>query len=437
MSALAKLCVRLGARVCGSDDLDSAVLTELNTLGIKTSVGVDYVALDKCDTFVYTIAVGAQNEVVEYAKRNGKRVYERAEFLGEISRHYERVIAISGTHGKTTTTAMLGKIFEAAGLDPTVHLGGDALDFGGNLRIGDKKYFITEACEFNRSMLALNPDCTVITNIERDHMDTYTDLADIEEAFYQFAENTKNVVIINGDKIPKKPLKNNAKLITFGRRNTNDYYYKNVSQSGGKFAFDCYYNGQKLGNIKLNILGEHNIENALACVAIARFLNISFCDIVTGIWEYSGVNRRLTLINCDNGITHYHDYAHHPTEIRATLNTLKLLNKNRIIAIFQPHTYSRTKALLCEFTECFYNADILYLLPTYAARENFILGGDSLDIFYGINGKQNCAYFSSFEGLKYELDKTLMKGDLVVWLGAGDIDKIAQKYFDSLKSPRA
>lgn len=431
MSALAKLCKSLGAKVCGSDDQDSLVLKELSNLGIKTSVGVDDDMLNKCDTFVYTIAVGEHNAVVEYAKKQNKKVYERASFLGEIAKNYEHAIAISGTHGKTTTTAMLGYIFEVAGKKPTMHLGGDVLWCGGNLKIGGKEYFITEACEFNRSMLKLTPDCTIITNIERDHMDTYTDLEDIKSAFYQLAEKTKKVVIINGDKIPKKPLKNGAKIITFGRKNTNDYYYKNVTQSGGKFSFDCYYRGKKLGRVKLNILGEHNIENALACIAVAQFYGIDFCDIVNGTKGYSGVNRRLTLINDKNGITHYHDYAHHPTEIKATLNTLKLLNKNRLIAIFQPHTYSRTKALLDAFSTCFLEADILYLLPTYAARENYIVGGDCLDLFYSINGRQNCAYFSNFESLKYELDKTLKQGDLVVWLGAGDIDKIAKAYLDT------
>ena len=428
MSALAKLCARLGASVCGSDDNDSSVLRDLKKHKINVFVGVNYEMLAKCDYFVYTIAVGKQNFVVQQALKLGKRVYERAEFLGVVAQHYKHVLAISGTHGKTTTTAMLGKIFEAAGLDPTVHLGGDALDFGGNLRIGAKKYFITEACEFNRSMLALAPESTIITNIERDHLDTYSDLEDINKAFSQLAAQTQKSVVINGDKIDKKIFKNSQKIITFGLEKTNDYYALNLQEKDGKFSFDCYHGQKLLGNISLNIMGAHNVLNALACVALARLYKIKFGDIAAGISGYNGVKRRLTLLKRAKRISVYHDYAHHPTEIAATLDTLKLLDFKRIIAVFQPHTYSRTKALMSEFVSCFGSADFLIILPTYPARENYIMGGDALDLFYSLGGRLNSAYFSNYEGLQFELDKMLTRGDCLVWLGAGDIDKIAEKY---------
>lgn len=433
MSALAKLCAHLGASVCGSDDNASALM-DLKKHNIAVFAGVNYEMLAKCDYFVYTVAVGEQNFVVQQALKLGKHVYERAEFLGIVAKNYKHVIAVSGTHGKTTTTAMLGKIFETAGYNPTVHIGGDAVDFGGNLHIGSKNYFITEACEFNRSMLALSPESTIITNIERDHMDTYSDLADIENAFKQFAAQTKKAVVINGDKIDKKIFNNSQKIVTFGLKNSNDYYALNLQEIDGKFSFDCYYKDKLLGNIKLNIMGAHNVLNTLACIAIARQYKIKFCDIVAGISEYNGVKRRLTLLKRTKGISIYHDYAHHPTEISATLDTLKLLNFKRIIAVFQPHTYSRTKALMNDFVSCFSNADFLIILPTYPARENYIMGGDALDLFYNLGGRQNSAYFSNYEGLQFELDKMLLRGDCLVWLGAGDIDKIAEKYKKHLKT---
>ncbi len=433
MSALAKLCASLGASVCGSDDNDSNTLLELKKHKINVFVGVNYEMLAKCDYFVYTVAVGEQNFVVQQALKLGKHVYERAEFLGIVAQHYKHVIAISGTHGKTTTTAMLGKIFETAGYDPTVHIGGVAIDFGENLRIGGANYFITEACEFNRSMLALSPESTIITNIERDHMDTYSDLRDIENAFTQFATQTKKYVVINGDKIDKKVFDSSQKIITFGLKNSNDYYALNLQEVDGKFSFDCYHKHKLLGNIKLNIMGEHNVLNALACVVVARQYKIKFCDIAAGISGYNGVKRRLTLLKRTKGINIYHDYAHHPTEIAATLDTLKLLDFKRIIAVFQPHTYSRTKALMGDFVSCFSNADFLIILPTYAARENYIMGGDALDLFYNLGGRQDCAYFSNYEGLQFELDKMLTRGDCLVWLGAGDIDKIAEKYKKHIK----
>lgn len=440
MSALAKLCVHFGATVYGSDDLDSPVLKELESLNIKTQVGLNLDWVNKCEILVYTIAVGEQNAAIKKTRDLGKIVYERAEFLGKIAANFTNTIAISGTHGKTTTTAMLGNIFITANKNPTIHLGGDALNFGGNLRLGNREFFITEACEFNKSLLHLEPETAIITNIERDHMDTYRDLDDIINTFAQFAEQTKNSVIFCGDKIDKKIFKNSQKIITYGLENCT-FTAKNLTQSGGKFEFDCYKNRKKLGHIKLNIMGQHNVYNALACVAVADKYNIDFCDIVAGISGYSGVKRRLTHINLLDGVGYFHDYAHHPTEIKATLNTLTLLKQSgeikRIIAIFQPHTYSRTRALLDEFATCFDSADMLYILPTYAAREEYQIGGDALDIFYKINGRIPCSYYSNLTSLAFDLDKEIRRGDLVVWLGAGDIVEWANQYDNYLKNKKS
>ena len=432
MSALAKLSRHLGAKVYGSDDAESIALDALLQEGVEVQVGVNYEWIDACDVFVYTIAVGQQNEVVQYALSKNKQILERADFLSEISKNYEKVIAISGTHGKTTTTAMLGQIFITAGRNPSIHIGGESLDFDGNLRIGGRKIFITEACEFNRSMLKLSPSQSIITNIECDHMDTYQDLNDIENAFVSFAQKTSNEVIICGDCVDKKIFKNASKIITYGFKDSNDYVAKNIAHERGKFSFDCYYLGKNLGRISLNVLGKHNILNALACVAMARCNEIDFSDIFSGLTKFKGVKRRLNHIKNANKIDYFHDYAHHPTEIKATLQTLELLKNNgeynRIIAIFQPHTYSRTRALLNDFSKCFDGADFLYILPTYPAREQYIIGGDALDIFYKINGRVPCAYLSNIYALTYDLQQNLRAGDCVVWIGAGDIISWADEY---------
>ncbi len=433
MSALAKLCLSLGYEVFGSDDNDSENLHELKKLGVRVSLPCDKNAINECDYFVYTIAVGQNSNVVRYALDLGKIVYERAEFLGLIAKNYQKVVAIAGTHGKTTSTALIGEVFKIAGKKPTVHIGGDALNLGGNLLIGKREFFITEACEFNRSFLHLQPTCALILNIERDHMDTYKDELDLQNTFAQFAKNSTEVVILNGDQINLKNYKNCKKIITFGFNKNNDYCAKNIRSRKGKFSFDCYYLSEFIGRVKLNILGRHNILNALGCIAVARYYNIDFCDIVAGISAFSGVNRRLSLLKQVNNITHYHDYAHHPTEIKTTLETLKLLKPKRLIALFQPHTYSRTLALMNEFCSSFDCVNFLYILPTYPAREEYKFGGDALDLFYNLNGSVNCAYYSNFYSLAYELDNSLRAGDCVVWLGAGDIDKIAEKYLENRK----
>lgn len=428
MSALARLCANLGVQVFGNDDNKGANLTELQQAGIECGYSVDFEKVNLCDIFVYTIAVGENNSIVEYARKKGKKVLERAVFLGEFADFYKCSLAVAGMHGKTTTTAMLGNIFIKANKKPTIHLGGESLNWAENFYLGEKNFFITEACEFNKSLLHLKPHSCVITNIECEHMDTYKNLDDIYETFSTFAQNCKKFVVVNGDQININKLKTNAKIIKIGLKNDNDFLAKNITQKDGKFEYDVYQNNQKIMHIKLNVLGMHNVYNSLACVALAKNLGIKNSDIMAGICEFSGVNRRLSILKTQKNIDIYHDYAHHPTEIKATLGTLKLLNKKRIIAVFQPHTYTRTKALMNDFVECFDTANFLYILPTYPAREKYLLGGDAQDLFYNLNGRIDCAYCTNYFALEFELNKQLQSGDVLIFIGAGDIEKIAKKY---------
>ena len=430
MSALAKLMLSCGAYITGSDDVESAEVLALRKLGIDIKIGSNYRAVEQADLIVYTIAVGEHKDL-NLAKKLNKRVLERAEFLAEVSKSYKNVIAVAGTHGKTTTTAMLTNILVCAGLDPTVHIGGNSLNLNSNLLIGGQEYFITEACEFNKSFLKLTPDYSIITNIEQDHLDTYKNLDEIDIAFNEFMEKTTKKVVINADYIDDIQHYDKDKYLTFGLLEKGELCAKRLTQRNGKYSFDVFYKDKKLCRIKNNILGEHNIQNALACVGLCLVLGIDIEFIKQGIESFKGVERRLTLLKTKNGVKHYQDYAHHPTEIKTLLQTLKLIKKGRIIAIFQPHTYTRTFALMQDFVQCFDDADFLYILPTYSAREAYLVGGDATDLFYNLGGRINCQYCSNFESLSYELDKMLELNDICIWIGAGDIYQIAKKYLEN------
>ena len=421
MSALAILSTK-DHEVWGYDDFPHDV-EFLSLHKIKLLNKIDAHTLLTFDEIIYTNAILKAKQLIEFAKKNNKTIYERAEFLGKLSQQFENVIAISGTHGKTTTTAMVGAIFQKARLNPTVHVGGTVSDWMSNFLLGEDKYFITEACEFNKSFLALKPDVSVITNIEPEHLDTYANYENELDAFKQFATQSKTVIC--GENVKIKP------SLTYGMKPTNYVSAINLTQTDGKFKFDCVVNHKTWGSVQLKIMGQHNVENALASIAVALRYDMDFPTIKTALENFAGVERRLKKVSEGKLGTHFLDYAHHPTEIKATLDAVKNLPHKRIVAIFQPHTYSRTKSLMNEFCSCF-DCDELYLLPTYPARESFIAGGDSLDLFYNLNGKINCKLFNSDESLFYDLKENLCVGDIVVWLGAGNIDKICYKFKNKL-----
>ncbi len=420
MSALAILSTKDNI-VFGYDDYphNEKLLQENN---VKLLSKIDEKTLLQFDKIVYTIALANSKHLISFCKSHNITIVERADFLGEESKNYANVIAIAGTHGKTTTTAMIGQIFQQANLKPTIHVGGIVSNWHSNFLIGKKNFFITEACEFNKSFLFLHPNVSVITNIEPEHLDTYTNFENELNAFKQFAKQSK-LVICNQTLDWKN-------AITFGFNDAN-IQATNLCVNNGKYSFDCVINEQNLGSIQLNIIGRHNVENALASIAVARQFDIDFSIIKSALENFSGVERRLKKVSKGKLGTHFLDYAHHPTEIKATLSALKNLPHKRIVAIFQPYTYSRTKSLMNEFVDCF-DCDELYLLPTYPARELYIAGGDALDLFYNLNGRINCKFFSCNESLFYDLKENLCAGDIVAWLGAGNIDKICYKFKNKL-----
>lgn len=426
MSALAKLCAHHGCKVCGVDAQHSQATQMLIDMGIPVYFSPNPKVVEKCDFLVYTVAASAHPDIL-YATKMKKKIFERAEFLGLVAREYQHVIAISGTHGKTTTTALIGHIFDIAGLKPTVHVGGFAPDIGGNLLLGNSNFFITEACEYNKSFLHLRPDCAVVTNVECDHMDTYKNYDDILATFTQFCKNTTSALIMHES--VNIDGKRSVLKITYGATNKAKLCAKNLKNVGGKYSFDCFYRNRFLFRIKLQLIGRHNVDNALAGIAVALHYRVPLKDIIKGVESFSGVDRRFTSIGSKDGVQHYIDYAHHPTEIKALLDSISNLGvRGKVVMIFQPHTYSRTKSLLNDFASALSECPDLILLPTYAARECPIEGGDSTDLFFALPPRHNHLYCSNYFNLKYNLDKMLKPNDLCVWVGAGDIADIAKYY---------
>ena len=433
MSALATLLASKKYNVTGNDDNDSDIVQDLRSKGIKVSIGNDLDDIKVADLVVYTNAISQNSPTISLAKKLNKPMLERAQLLGMISSEYREVIAISGTHGKTTTTAMLGIIFKTANLFPTIHMGGISNDWNSNLQIGHKKYFVTEACEYNKSFLHLRPSVSIITNIEPDHMDCYHNIEELQSAFLQFARQTKDCLVINGDTVPSDIPKSKSQqnLITFGLSPTNHYYAKNLKASNGKYSFDCYYKNENLGNIQLNIVGKHNVYNALGAIATSLYFGIQFDDIKKALSIFSGVNRRFEKIYDADNLLMIHDYAHHPTEIKCSIRTAKQIAQGRLIVIFEPHTYSRTCALIDYFATAFNGADKVIILPTYPARESYILGGDAIDLFYRVaEHTPETQYFQHLHALFNELDKDTKSGDTLLWLGAGTIYDFAKKYVE-------
>jgi len=367
------------------------------------------------DVVVYTAAIPLDNEEFVEAKRRGIPLIERAELLGQISSSYDRVVAVAGSHGKTTTTAMIGAILDNC--DPTIHVGGIVVGVGGS-RVGSKRYFVTEACEYKRGFLSLEPAIGVILNTDLDHTDYYKDYDDYVLAFNQFSKNSNTVVV---NESCKHIVDKNKHTITFGER--GDYQVKNISldRQSLKTKFEVTEYGNTLGQFDINCFGLHNVYNALASITVARALNMDLQDIKTGLNNFLGVKRRFEIVKRGQQGVVINDYAHHPKEIVATIQTAKELTESgKVRVLFQPHTYTRTQSMAKEFAEALSSADQIGLVPIYAARELAINGvthhtiGDKIP---------NSVCFDSLDDAKEFLDKG-DDGDITIVMGAGDIENI-------------
>lgn len=442
LSAIAEILLLKGYKVSGSDIKESDITERLKKLGAKIYIGHDASNISGCDAVIYTAAVSFENPELKAAEEMNIKTMSRAEMLGFIMKDYHNNIAVSGTHGKTTTTSMISLILENSQLDPTILVGGKLDQIGGNVKIGNSSYLVTEACEYVDSFLKLNPKIEVILNIDSDHLDYFKDIDHIVSSFQKFAQLVPEdgvIVAYSANAFVKSIISNlNCKVITFGFDDSCDYYATNIqfNQEGMPY-FDVFYLDSKLCSIQLSIPGEHNINNSLAALSCCHMLGVPIDRIVSTLEDYKGTQRRFDVIGITpNKIKVVDDYAHHPEEIKATLNACTNVPHNRLWCIFQPHTFTRTKALFNQFIDAFNVADRVILTDIYAAREKNIYQIKSLDIVDEIvknHPHKDIQYIPDFEDIaNYFIEKS-EPGDLVITMGAGDIYKVAEMIVEKSK----
>lgn len=434
MSGLAEILLEEGFTISGSDAKESPLTDKLASEGVQISYPQSAANITAgIDVVVYTAAIHEDNPEFAAAKNAGLPMLSRAELLGQIMDNYANSIAVAGTHGKTTTTSMLSQVLLAADSDPTISVGGILKAIHGNIRVGHSDVFLTEACEYTNSFLNFHPKYSLILNIEEDHLDFFKDLADIRHSFRRFAENTAEggTIIINGAITDYEEIIKDlpVSVVTYGLTEACDYYPSDITfDEKGCAAYTAMHQGKALTSVKLNIPGMHNVSNSLAVIAAALTLKIELPTITSGISQFTGTDRRFEFKGMyKDGVTVIDDYAHHPTEIAATLTAAQNYPHKRIICVFQPHTYTRTKAFLKDFAKALSLADVIVLADIYAARETDTLGISSKNIEDDLKalGKE-AYYFPSFDEIENFLQKKCMNGDLLITMGAGDVVKIGE-----------
>lgn len=434
MSGFAELLHSTGFTVSGSDHTESAITKHLEELGIHIiyEQASSNITSD-IDFIVYTAAIHPDNPEYAKAKADGIPMMERAEMVGQVMKNYETAIAIAGTHGKTTTTSMLSHILLAGDLDPTISVGGILKALHGNIRIGASGTFLTEACEYTNSFLKFNPSMGVILNIEAEHLDFFKDLDDIRHSFQLFAQRIpeNGILVINGDIENYEDICQGiaCPYMTYSiTDSTCQLFAADISyDEQGCGSFNVVYRGENLGRVSLQVVGSHNLSNALAAVGIALSLHISMEDIKNGLAGFGGTDRRFQHKGNLKGITVVDDYAHHPTEIHATLTAAKRLPAKEVWCVFQPHTYSRTKAFLKAFAQSLSLADKIVLADIYSARETDTGEISSLDLKKELEllGKE-VWYFSTFDEIEDFLLENCSHGDLLITMGAGNIVTVGE-----------
>ena len=435
MSGLAQILASEGFTVSGSDRAESAATQELEACGIKVFIGQKAENItDDIDLAVFTAAIHPDNPEYKAVHEKGIPSLSRAELLGQLMKNYRLPVAVSGTHGKTTTSSMLSEVLLAADVDPTLSIGGFLSDIGSNVRIGNSGYFVAEACEYTNSFLHMFPGIGIILNIEEDHLDFFKDLSDIRRSFRRFAELIPaegtliiNAEIDNWEEIAKDL---SCKVVTFSSEPGADYYPSDITLDKNGHPSFTLHGPASCGadtEITLCVPGMHNIGNALAAVAAADRLNIPRSASAKGLSLFKGTDRRFQYKGERNGFTIIDDYAHHPTEIEATLRAARACPYSRIICVFQPHTYTRTKSFMSGFAKALSLADIVILADIYAARETDTLGISSRTLQEEIKKLgHDCLYFPTFSEIEEYLLANCRKNDLVITMGAGNVDKIGE-----------
>ena len=441
MSGLAESLHERGFKISGSDMKASPLTEHLQSLGISVALPQSRENIAQgIELCVYTAAISEENPELLEAKRQNVPTMTRAELLGRIMKNYKEAINVSGTHGKTTTTSMIGEILMEAQMDPTITVGGMMKDIGGNLRVGKSDVFLAEACEYTNSFLSFFPTIEVVLNIEEDHLDFFKDINDIRSSFRKFIEKLpENGILIFNKDIPHEEyfLQNlpGRKIITFGH-NDADYTANFISYDHyARPTYTLFEKGEDRGKVTLGVTGEHNIYNSLSAIAVARAIGIPFDTIKKGLLEFSGTDRRFQLKGKVNGFTIIDDYAHHPQEIAATIATAKKYPHKKLWVAFQPHTYSRTLALMDDFAGALSQADEIILADIYAAREQNTVGVSSDDLRkLMLSQNTNVYYIPDFPSIEEFILSHLEEGDLLITMGAGNIVDVGE---DLLKLPGA
>ncbi len=438
MSGIAEVLLAQGFRISGSDAARSDNTDHLLRLGARIDIGHSAENVRDADVVVYSSAVHV-NENVETleAKHRSIPVIRRAEMLAELSR-LQYCLAVSGTHGKTTTTSMCGLMLMQAGIDPTVIVGGRLRGLGGsNARLGKGEWTVLEADEYDRSFLQLSPTIAVVTNVEAEHLDIYRDLDDIKQTFLQFLSRVPFygcVIACSDDDGVQSLLPHiNKKLVTYGLNPEADIHADEVEFAGRSARAVVWKGSERLGHLTLNIPGEHNVRNALACVAVGMQLNIPFATIAATLADFHGVLRRFEILGEKDGVLVVEDYAHHHTEVRATLQSARKGWNRRIVAVFQPHTYTRTRDFAEEFGDSFMNADIVIVCDVYASREKPLAGISGETIVASILKQHPEAEVHSiplWSDVPAYLQTILRSNDLLITLGAGDVYNVAKMVMD-------
>lgn len=436
MSGIAELLLNLGYKVSGSDLRPSDITARLESLGGIIFEGHRPEQIQGADVVVVSSAIGEENPETAAAKEHAIPVIPRAEMLAELMR-LKYSVAVAGAHGKTSTTSMVAKVFAEGGLDPTVVIGGKLKSVGVNALLGNGDFIVAEADESDGSFLKMSPTIAVITNIDKEHMDFYPDMDSILEVFVKFIDRIPfyglAVLCLDNEFIQEMLPGIKKRYTTYGTNPQADFRAKNIRFEGLKSRFTVEHLGKKLGDICLNMPGIHNVSNAMAAVAVGVELDIPFPVIEKALEQIEGVQRRLEIKGEKNGVIVVDDYGHHPTEIRTTLAAVRESWPNsRITVVFQPHRYSRTKALFADFTRAFYESDRLIVLPIYSAGEKPIqeVEAESLADAIRDHGHKQVVFSASEKECMQELADTLASGDVFLTLGAGDVWKLGEAYLE-------
>ena len=420
MSALAVFLKLEGEDVCGSDIAISETVENLSAFCIPFFIGHHRKNIENYqpDFVVINCAIDDENDELKWAKENKIKIISRAKLLGDFAKKFKNVIAISGTHGKTTTVGMISEIFIEAGLKPTVHIGGILNKINSNFLVGEQKYFITEACEYKNSFLHLKPKIGVMLNIERDHMDFFKNFKELENSFDKFLDNSKVKIYPKNAKTDFDfYYQSNLKIINF--------YAKNIEKSKHGIIFKYYENEKFISTFRLNTFGIHNVNDALVAIMIARHFKVKIADIKRALKNFTGIERRFENIGNINNTLIIHDYAHHPTEIVKVISQAKELGK--VLTVFQPHTYSRTKKLFNKFKTAFDQSDMTILYKTYPARESENMGYSAEKLYNSLNKKIQIEYYENENEMINRIKNLSKNFDVILILGAGNINLSAKK----------